>query len=100
MSDLAGLRCLILSSLAAGDRTASGLITDVGAISGGRVRLRAGTLFATLWRLQTDRLITVDREEIVDRRVLRYYTLTLAGHQRVTQHGKTHTNHRIRGGLR
>jgi DNA-binding PadR family transcriptional regulator len=94
------VRSLILRSLAASNRDASGLIADVGAISGGRVRLRAGTLFAALWRLQADRMVAVVREEVVDRRVRRYYTLTIAGHQRVTQHGKTHTNHTITGGLR
>jgi DNA-binding PadR family transcriptional regulator len=48
-------------------------------ISGGRVRLRAGTLYTTLDRLRTDELIAVAREEIVDNRLRRYYRLTPNG---------------------
>lgn len=53
-------------------------------ISAGRVRLRAGTLFPALDRLRADRLIAVDREEIVDRRLRRYYRLTPAGRERLS----------------
>jgi DNA-binding PadR family transcriptional regulator len=44
--------------------------------SGGRARLRAGTLYTALDRLRADELIGVDREEIVDSRLRRYYRLT------------------------
>jgi DNA-binding PadR family transcriptional regulator len=37
---------LILTALAAGAQHGYGIMTDVGQISGGRVRLRAGTLYA------------------------------------------------------
>src|SRR5690348_4825229 len=48
-------------------------------ISGGRVRLRAGTLYTALERLRADELIAVDREEIVENRLRRYYRLTPKG---------------------
>jgi DNA-binding PadR family transcriptional regulator len=70
---------LILTALAAGSQHGYGIITDVKAISGGRVRLRAGTLYAALDRLRAEDLVRVDREEIVDGRLRRYYRLTSAG---------------------
>jgi DNA-binding PadR family transcriptional regulator len=70
---------LILTALAAGSQHGYGIITDVRAISGGRVRLRAGTLYAALDRLRADKVIDVDREEIVEGRLRRYYRLTPEG---------------------
>ncbi len=74
---------LILTSLAAGPQHGYGIMTDVAQISAGRVRLRAGTLYAALDRLSTDRLLEVDREEIVETRLRRYYRLTPAGRARL-----------------
>jgi len=70
---------MILTALAAGSQHGYGITTDVQAISAGRVRLKAGTLYAALERLRADKLIEVDREEIVDSRLRRYYRLTPAG---------------------
>ena len=70
---------MILTPLANGSRHGYGIITDVQEISGGRVRLRAGTLYTALDRLRAEELIGVDREEIVDGRLRRYYRLTLKG---------------------
>jgi DNA-binding PadR family transcriptional regulator len=70
---------LILTALAAGMQHGYGIITDVDRISGGRVRLRAGTLYAALDRLRADELIDVDHEEIVDGRLRRYYRLSEEG---------------------
>jgi DNA-binding PadR family transcriptional regulator len=67
---------LILTALAAGRQHGYGIITEVTEISGGRVRLRAGTLYTALERLRADGLITVEHEEIVDGRLRRYYRLT------------------------
>src|SRR6202044_3473510 len=72
-------RFLILAALAAGSQHGYGIITDVRAISAGRGRLKAGPLYAALERLRADKLIEVDREEIVDSRLRRYYRLTPAG---------------------
>jgi DNA-binding PadR family transcriptional regulator len=74
---------LILTALAGGTQHGYGIITDVERISGQRVRLRAGTLYTALERLRADRLIEVDREEIVDGRLRRYYRLTGAGQERL-----------------
>jgi DNA-binding PadR family transcriptional regulator len=74
---------LILTALAAGPQHGYGILTDVSSISAGRVRLRAGTLYAALDRLLTDQLIEVDREEVVDGRLRRYYVLSPAGRSRL-----------------
>ena len=76
---------LILTALAAGSQHGYGIITDVEQISKGRVRLRAGTLYTALERLRTDRLIEVDREEIVESRLRRYYRLTPTGAERLAE---------------
>src|SRR5581483_9733002 len=76
---------LILTALAGGSRHGYGIITDVERISERRVRLRAGTLYTALERLQRDGLIEVDREEIVDSRLRRYYRLTPSGGQRLAE---------------
>jgi DNA-binding PadR family transcriptional regulator len=70
---------LILTALAAGCQHGYGIITDVQEISGGRVRLRAGTLYTALDRLRADELIGLDREEVVENRLRRYYRLTPKG---------------------
>jgi len=57
---------LILTALAAGAQHGYGIIAEVQKISGGRVRLRAGTLYTALDRLRADGLIGVDREEVVE----------------------------------
>ncbi len=74
---------LILTALAAGRQHGYGIITDVQQISGGRVKLRAGTLYTALDRLRADGLIVVDREEIVDNRLRRYYRLTEGGSEQL-----------------
>jgi DNA-binding PadR family transcriptional regulator len=74
---------LILTALAAGSQHGYGIINEVAAISGGRVRLRAGTLYTALDRLRADGMIDVDREEVVDNRLRRYYRLTPSGSARL-----------------
>jgi DNA-binding PadR family transcriptional regulator len=74
---------LILTALAAGAQHGYGIMTDVGQISDGRVKLRAGTLYAALDRLAAENLVEADREEIVDGRLRRYYRLTPPGAQRL-----------------
>ena len=74
---------LILTALAEGSQHGYGIITDVQEISDGRVRLRAGTLYTALERLREGRMVEVDREEIVDGRLRRYYRLTATGQERL-----------------
>lgn len=76
---------LILTALAAGSQHGYGIIADVSEVSGGRVRLRPGTLYTALDRLRGDGLIVVDREEIVDNRLRRYYRLTPDGKGRLAE---------------
>jgi PadR family transcriptional regulator len=74
---------LILTALADRSQHGYGIINEVLDISGSRVRLRAGTLYTALDRLKADGLIDVDREEIVDNRLRRYYRLTPEGGRRL-----------------
>ncbi|MFI6735630.1 PadR family transcriptional regulator [Nonomuraea sp. NPDC050451] len=72
-----------MTALAAGPQHGYGIITDIVRISGKRARLRAGTLYAALDRLQAEGLVAADREEIVDGRARRYYRLTPDGELRL-----------------
>ncbi|HEY1819370.1 MAG TPA: helix-turn-helix transcriptional regulator [Trebonia sp.] len=74
---------LILTALADGSQHGYGIIGEVMEISEGRVRLRAGTLYTALDRLRADGSIDVDREEVVDNRLRRYYRLTPEGGRRL-----------------
>jgi DNA-binding PadR family transcriptional regulator len=76
---------LILTALAQGPQHGYGIIQDVERISGDRVTLRAGTLYGALERLDADGLIGVDREEVVDNRLRRYYRLTEEGSARLAE---------------
>jgi DNA-binding PadR family transcriptional regulator len=76
---------LILTALAAGSQHGYGIITDVTGISEGRVVLLAGTLYTALDRLRVDGLIEVEREEVVDSRLRRYYRLTPVGTVRLAE---------------
>ena len=70
---------LILTALATAPMHGYAVIEDVSKTTGGRVKLRAGTLYAALDRLGTEGLIAVDREEVMQSRLRRYYRLTGAG---------------------
>jgi DNA-binding PadR family transcriptional regulator len=76
---------LILTALAATPQHGYGVVEDVLRISDGRVRLRAGTLYGVLDRLRADGLIEVDREEVVQSRLRRYYRLTGLGARRLAE---------------
>jgi DNA-binding PadR family transcriptional regulator len=75
---------LILTALADSSQHGYGIISEVEQISAGRVRLLAGTLYTALERLRADELIVVDREEVVDSRLRRYYRLTPKGSEVLT----------------
>jgi DNA-binding PadR family transcriptional regulator len=70
---------LILTALAREPLHGYGIISEVAALSDGRVSLRPGTLYGALDRLTDDGLVEPDHEEIVDGRLRRYYRLTEAG---------------------
>jgi DNA-binding PadR family transcriptional regulator len=68
-----GTSFLVLAALAEGPQHGYGLIAATGG------RMRTGTLYAALDRLRADALIEIDREEIVNSRLRRYYRITGAG---------------------
>ncbi len=70
---------LVLTALAGPPLHGYGVMRQVAALSGGRVKLSAGTLYAALDRLTEESLIALDREEAVDGRLRRYYRLTEQG---------------------
>jgi PadR family transcriptional regulator, regulatory protein PadR len=69
----------VLAALVAGARHGYGIVQEVDALSGGRVQLKIGTLYGVLDRLVEDGLVELDREEIRQGRLRRYYRLTEAG---------------------
>ncbi|WP_350274407.1 PadR family transcriptional regulator [Kribbella sp. HUAS MG21] len=70
---------LVLAALADGRKYGYAVITEVATLSGDRVKLRPGTLYAALDRLCDEGLVRPAGEEIVDGRLRRYYELTDAG---------------------
>ncbi|MER7892555.1 PadR family transcriptional regulator [Micromonospora sp. NPDC094482] len=75
---------LILTALAAAPMHGYGLIQEVVTLSDGRVTLRPGTLYGALDRLVDAGLVDVDREEVVDGRLRRYYRLSPTGDATLT----------------
>jgi PadR family transcriptional regulator PadR len=70
---------LVLTALAGGRRHGYALITEVSELSGGRVVIRAGSLYAILDRLVGEGLVEPCGEEVVEGRLRRYYALSNAG---------------------
>ncbi|MDW5322914.1 PadR family transcriptional regulator [Plantactinospora sp. KLBMP9567] len=70
---------LILTALAREPMHGYGIVTEVAALSDGRLTLRPGTLYGALDRLTDEGLVEPDREEIVGGRLRRYYRLTETG---------------------
>src|SRR5215468_2658856 len=70
---------LILTALADAPRHGYGVIQEVVSLSAGRVTLLPGTLYAALDRLVAQGLVVLDREEVTDGRLRRYYRLTPDG---------------------
>ena len=67
---------LILAALAPQPLHGYGIIGEVAELSGGRMTLRAGTLYGALDRLGEEGLLEPDHEEVVEGRMRRYYRLT------------------------
>jgi hypothetical protein len=70
--------CLITAALADGSQHGCGIVARVREMSGGRVRLRAGTLFMVLDKLRAHDLVRIDRDEVVGGHPRRYYRLSSA----------------------
>ncbi|MCF3960771.1 PadR family transcriptional regulator [Streptomyces fuscigenes] len=69
----------VLTALADEPRHGYGILQEVDELSGGEVQLRVGTLYGVLDRLSGDGLIVLDREEVQQGRLRRYYRLTEEG---------------------
>ena len=69
----------ILASLIDGPLHGYGIIKRAEALSDGRVRLAAGTLYGALDRLMDDGLVEEQGREVVEGRERRYYVLTESG---------------------
>jgi len=69
----------ILTALVDGPRHGYGIVGEVAELSGGRVRLKVGTLYGVLDRLVSEALVELDREEVEKGRLRRYYRLTESG---------------------
>ena len=72
---------LILTALLREPLHGYALLGEVESISGGRVRLRVGTLYAALDRLSREGLVEVASEAVVSGRLRRTYQVTTAGSQ-------------------
>lgn len=73
----------ILASLLEEPRHGYSIIKKVEELSGGSVRLAAGTLYAAIERLSSTGLIKKVRDEVVNGRSRRYYGLTPSGNEAV-----------------
>ena len=69
----------VLTALLPGPLHGYGIIKSVEEMSGGRVTLRAGTLYAALERLEKAGAVVLDREESEGGPPRRYYRLTPEG---------------------
>jgi DNA-binding PadR family transcriptional regulator len=79
MSEMREVTFLILAALAGPARYGYEVIREVEALSAGRVSLLPGTLYTALDRLVAQTLVELDREEVVNGRLRRYYRLTRTG---------------------
>lgn len=70
---------LILTALAGGRKHGYALIAEADDLSGHRVQLKVGTLYAALDRLASEGLVVVAGDEVADGRLRRYYELTTDG---------------------
>ncbi|GAA3000424.1 PadR family transcriptional regulator [Kitasatospora sp. NPDC054795] len=74
---------MVMTALADAPRHGYAIAQEVKAMTGGRVALRTGALYGALDRLLADGMIEVEREEIVDGRARRIFTLSPAGRERL-----------------
>jgi DNA-binding PadR family transcriptional regulator len=70
---------LALTALVDEPRHGYGIVQEVDRLSGGRVRLKIGSLYGVLDRLAGEGLVELDREEVAQGRLRRYYRLTDEG---------------------
>jgi PadR family transcriptional regulator PadR len=76
---------LVLAALADGRKHGYALISEAAELSGGRVQLKVGTLYAALDRLGEQGLVEGAGDEVVGGRLRRYYRLTDDGAARLEE---------------
>jgi hypothetical protein len=86
---------LVLAALSRGSQHGYGIIADVREISGGRVRLRPGTLYTALDQLRAAGLAGVDREEITASRLRRFYRVLPGQTPAISHHPPPGTDLRV-----
>ena len=69
----------VLTALVGAPRHGYGIVGEVERLSEGRVRLKVGTLYGVLDRLVAEGLVELDREEVQQGRLRRYFRLTGSG---------------------
>jgi PadR family transcriptional regulator, regulatory protein PadR len=74
--DLSEQSFFILMALTDSPLHGYAVVKEVAGLTEGRLRLSVGTLYGILDRLAAQGAIEVDREEVVDSRLRRYYRLT------------------------
>lgn len=88
----------ILTALVDGPRHGYGIVGEVDRLSGGRMALKVGTLYGVLDRLVADDLVALDREEVANGRLRRYFRLSERGRHRLADEAqRLATNARIAG---
>ena len=75
----------ILTALVGAPRHGYGIVGEVERLSEGRVRLKVGTLYGVLDRLVGEGRVELDREEVEQGRLRRYYRLTEQGRQALAE---------------
>jgi DNA-binding PadR family transcriptional regulator len=75
----------VLTALVDGPCHGYGIVAEVSELSGGRVRLKIGSLYGVLDRLVGVGLVELDREEAWQGRLRRYYRLTDRGRAALTE---------------
>jgi DNA-binding PadR family transcriptional regulator len=88
----------ILTALAARPLHGYGIVQSVAELSDGEVKLRPGTLYGALDRLDQQGLIALDREEAVDGRLRRYYRLSESGTAALTEQAERLHRHAAAAG--
>ncbi len=83
--DLRPASYFVLASLLDGPLHGYAISSRARELSGGAVRLTAGTLYGALERMTSQGLVQVDREETVDGRLRRYYRLSDQGREAVVR---------------
>lgn len=84
---------LVLTALAEQPQHGYGILEDVRRICDDDSKLHTGTLYAVLDRLTKEGLIEVDREEVVQSRLRRYYRLTGLGVTSLSEAGQRMRRH-------